>query len=213
MKPLVYEANPAKMPALDEHMHKELRVLMKVENPYQRVNNVIPYDAWMATQEGRLHMQLMIRYIIQPDSAGAKEVARIQRQVQAQGRGTKGRPRQYDARLHDYTINRQLRLFIMDKLIAKALDIDTSEWVAPIIVVDDSKPSEPKDAYDSLCRFEEWSNFRLPRAAWVLFTKTERQELSLKHPKTPREEDGGISFDVYRAMQVAGSVVPLDIAA
>lgn len=213
MNPIVYQANPALMPTLDTYMHSELRKLTQIDDPYAKINNIIPYETWVATKEGRLHMQLMVRYVLPAANLNAKETNRIQKALQTQGRGTKGRPRKYDARLRDLTVNRQLRIYILDCLIAKALHVDTSEWEPPIVVDNDNKPSEPRDAYDSLCRFEEWSNFRLPRAAWLLYTRTERLALSKQYGHFEKEEDGGISFDAYRAMQTAGAVVPLNIAA
>lgn len=213
MKSIVFTADPAVMNELDEYMYVELRKLMKVENPQAKVNNVVPYEKWIATTEGRLHMQLMVRYVLQASNLDSRAVNKIQRSLQAQGRETKGRPRQYDARLHDFTINRKLRLFLLNKLVAKGLGVNTDEWIPPIEVQDVTVPSEPRDVFDSLLRFEAWSNFKLPRAAWLLFTRTERLALSAEHVTRAREADGGISFEIYRAMCVAGASEPLSIAA
>lgn len=213
MKALVFAADPLIMNELDEHIQRELRRLTKVKNPHAKVNNVLPYEQWIQTTEGKLHMQLMVRYVLQADNLDSRAVNKIQRALQAQGRETKGRPRQYDSRLHDFTVNRKLRVFILNLLIAKGLGLSTDTWVPPIEAIDAHAPSEPKDAFDSLTRFEEWSNFKLPRAAWLLFTRTERLRLSAEHVTRLREEDGGISFDIYRAMQIAGSSEPLAIAA
>lgn len=215
MKPIVFEAYPEIAEPLEEYLQKEIRELLKLpEGPIKSTSKrIIDYETWRNTEEGKLHLALMVKYVLQNDGISASTANEIQRRLQSQGRETRGRAKQYDSQLRSQTATRQLRLFALNRIIAKSLGIDCSKWVSPIEVTDVTGWTVPDDAYDSLCRFEEWSGLTLPKQAWLTYTRTERNEVAAKHPHLEKAEDGGITLEIYKLYRLTPEIAKLTKAA
>ena len=204
MKPIVFEAYPEIEDMLDKYISDQLRIITAVPKatPKTGSKSMIDYSNWVATQEGRLHMQLMVKYVLSAEHIDAKMANKIQRKLQSQGRESRGRPRKFDSRLHDWTTQRQLRLFILNRLLATGLGVETDEWTPPFaedVAMLDS--TTPDDMYHALQRFEEWSEIVLPKAAWMLYTRSERQALSATYPDLEKEPDGGILLEEFSRLR------------
>ena len=215
MKPIIFEAYPEIADKLEEYMQKEIRELLKLpEGPIKSTaKRIIDYETWRQTEEGKLHLALMIKYVLQNEGISATAANEIQRRLQSQGRETRGRAKQYDSQLRSQTATRQLRLFALNRIIAKSLGFDCSQWVSPIEVTDVAGWTVPDDAYDSLCRFEEWSGLTLPKQAWLTYTRTERTEASAKHHHLDKAEDGGITLELYKLYRLTPEIARLTKAA
>ena len=215
VKPIIFEAYPEIAEQLEAYMQREIRDLLKLpEGPIKSTaKRIIDYETWRQTEEGKLHLALMVKYVLQNEGISASAASEIQRRLQSQGRETRGRTKLYDSQLRSQTATRQLRLFALNRIIAKSLGIDCSQWVSPVEVTDVAGWTVPDDAYDSLCRFEEWSGLTLPKQAWLTYTKTERSEASVKHPHLDKAEDGGITLELYKLYRLTPEIAHLTKAA
>ena len=215
MKPIVFEAYPEIADQLETFIQKEIRTLLKLpDGPIKSTSKkLIDYETWRNTEEGKLHLALMVKYVLQNEGISAVTTNEIQKRLQSQGRETRGRVRQYDSQLRSQTATRQLRLFALNRIIAKALGVNCNNWFSPIEVTDTAAWTVPVDAYDSLCRFEEWSGLTLPKQAWLTYTRTERQEVAKEHPHLEKAEDGGITLDIYKLYRLTPEIASLTKAA
>lgn len=202
MKPITYEPSAIVEDALEEYLKTKTEDLLRLPPQKGMTKGVMTYNTWRETPEGRLHLQLLARYAIETDNVNARRVNAIQLKLQAQGRETKGRPRMYDSRKASLTHLRQIKLYLIDCLIAKALGLDPSEIQKPFEVAP-VRISEPKDIFDALSRFEKWTGITLPSTAWSLYTKEERAALHELHPDIPYD-DGMITLRAYKQLKTEG---------
>lgn len=202
---IVFTPNEAIDSALTKHINEQLALLLVLPKKH-KPRPKLAYAEWAATKEGRFHSLLMTKYVFNAVHIDARSAMSIQRKLQSQGVDLRGRPPQFDPRKHNWTSKRQVRLYIMNKLLAKGLGIDTTNWPSPLTPMQqaDAEAIEPRDTVHSLERFEKWSGLLLPRAAWLQYTLTERQALSTRHRGLAREHDGGIALGEYLAMRRRG---------
>jgi len=206
MNPITYEPSPVIADKLSTYLRTETEALFRLPVDDSSPNGIMSYGAWKSTPEGRLHMQLMARYAVGMDSVDAKRVNSMQMRLQAQGRESKGRPRVFDRRKASLTYQRKVKLYLLDKLIAKALGLDPELIRKPFEIDCPPARSEPADTYEALRRFEAWTGLTLPTAAWLLYTKDERARM---HEARPSMEHGGDGCVTLKAYKLAKSVVRL----
>ena len=210
MKPIVFEPNSFLEEVLDKYLEDKVRSLMRLGPEGQAPGlQLIPYDKWRRSKEGSVHQQLMNAYVLTIPNINARTANRIQRALQARGQELRGRPKQYDARLHDMKTQRLLRLHFLNELIAKGLGLSTEGWPPPIdfemeaSTLDSTNAMvEAKDNFDMLYRFEAWTGVRLPRIAWLVYTREDREKMAAEDPSLPRDEvDGSITLALYEELR------------
>jgi len=201
MKVITLEIHEDIEEKLEEYLIQELREVFKIpQDMNAEQERMSDYELWLSTPEGRLHSMLINNYVLKSPRIDAKTAMTIQRRVQFQGKETRGRPRIYRQGLHDWTTQRQVRLFFLNKLLAKSLGINAEGWDLPPKIAQMQKEITvvaPTDAYDSLVRFESWSGVTLPEDAWELVTKRDRIELAKEQPDLPVGPDGDVTFKAY----------------
>jgi len=200
VKVITLEIHEDLVAVLEVYLINELRELFKVTSPPPVDVGLTDRELWLSTPEGKLHSMLFTNYVLRPSTMRAKVAMAIQRRLQYQGKETRGRPRVYKQGLHNWVTQRQVRIFLLNKLIAKSLGIDSTNWELPSQLIDAQEEyvtMAPIDAYDSLTRFEKWSGVALPEEAWVLVTKQDRIRAAKKYPDLPTGSDGDVLFNVY----------------
>lgn len=81
-----------------------------------------------------------------------------------------GRPTKYHPLKHNRTFSRAVKVWLLNKLIAKGLGVELTE--APPSLR--NKPDSPPEIIEQLYRFEKWTGFPLPTKAFAICTRTDR---------------------------------------
>jgi len=196
MKSITYTPSILVEDALEEYLRVETDNFLRLPATVGAINGVMSYNAWRETPEGRLHLQLLTRYAIGTESVNSKQVNTIQLKLLSQGRDAKGRPRVFDSRKASSSHIRQVRLYLLDKLVAKALGLSPESIRKPFEIENGVAHTVPADTYEALQRFERWSGLTLPQTAWALYTLPDRKALHQAYPDLPHA-DGAVLLKTY----------------
>lgn len=211
MKPVVFEPRLELDQLLDEYIESKLRAVLKIRPEAVSTHNPISFEEWSQTPEGRVHMSIMHQYVFQAPNITAKSANRIQRLLQSQGQETRGRPALYDPRARDTKVLRVLKVHFLNELIAKGLGVDTSTWALPIEDLGEIRGELPPfDTFGMLERFERWTNFSLPKAAWLLYTREDRVKAAKSAPNCRLDDKGAMDFAEYSVWR---TLQPVQLAA
>lgn len=196
-RPFIYAPCSAVSTRLERYLAKNTREMLAIPQASEFFNGYTEYRYWIATPEGRLHMQLMAKYVLSASNIDAKSANVTQRKLQSQGKSS---DLGVESKISDKARLRKFRIYLLDMLVAKALGVDQSLIKMPYDVKSAVR-SEPVDRYDSLARFEEWTKIALPRQAWLYYSLDERLSYAKDHAELSTEPDGGISFSLYKKLR------------
>lgn len=145
------------------------------EEKYFRLDQNKPMENWRSSREGQVHRAALQAYVLTDPTITIQKYSLLQQKLINRGYDPRGRPRVYRASKHNLTFRRALRLWLMNKLLAEALSAEfiTPPPEEPIQSVT-SEDYEPIEALEMLQRFEAWTEYALPRKAYVIHTREDR---------------------------------------
>lgn len=183
-------------PALRNILETECRAAWKELNKIPSSSNsaspFIPYNEFIQTTEGRVHIQLLERaFYVKNTIPGwprlpfakpleISEYNQAMSRLQARRHNTQGRSRRTISRASNAVEYRKFRSWWVSKHIAEALG---AEYTVPPCPFDAYKPAGPTESYIKIGEhFEEWTGLKLPKELWVELHKDETRRLKSLEP-------------------------------
>ena len=171
--------------ALAAHIQAEERAIMYAANtPTQQ--------DWLGTEEGHIHNAILCNFVAMDPNITSVIMNRMFSACARKSDLKPGRPKVFKPGRLDGKYRRALRSYIVSKLVAKGLELpfDKSppEYVAPSA---ETVSSTPVEKFIQLQRFEQWTHYKLPHSAWIIFTREDRTEMA-KHVDSKGWEEEGV---------------------
>lgn len=204
MDPIMYQPSSSVDVALSAYLDD-------AEEDHFRLSSVLDdYFKSAKDTEVAFHLNLLSLYALEDPLLDANQYALATKRVYAQRNETRGRKAKYKPSRRNPAYVRAVRLWHINKLMAKALGIVYHEPLPP-------EPYSPVEetlvlqtyveTLDSIFRFEEFTGYTLPRAAYVVHTRSDRQalrrlsDLPIKNTDWVEEGVPAVKFEEYVVMR------------
>ncbi len=177
MEKLVFQPLPQLEEALLDLITKEEKEIIEALSAETKDK---PLADWAKTKEGAIHSALLYNYVVVNPEISVRRTNLMFMLCARKGQDTRGRPPLGLKGRHHPKYKRALRIYVLNKILARQLNIDPGPPpqfgdVCPDLAKTDEEPIE---CFEMLARFEEWTGYKLPHEAWVIFTREDRQKLA-----------------------------------
>lgn len=193
------------IPELEKELEKWFTIREEQFFKFEQIGEI---TEWSATREGALHSALLQLYVLSDPSVTLQRYTAMQTKLVNKGLDQRGRPRIYRSSKRNLTFRRALRRYLLNVLVSEALGVEvtTPEPSEPQVDIT-CATYEPVEALEMLHRFEGWTEFQLPRKAFVLHTRQDRAVIAPLFPELAWEEGGElcVKFEDYIKLRVVAT--------
>jgi len=176
------ELSPPIRTKLEEECRAEWREHHKLCTPVQAFGTYEPLDQWLKSFEGKFQNELLTQWFLGEAYAISKhgyvdlDVKRwnaASAALQTQGRGPRGKRKQFDDMMWSFAAYKKYRNWKINKLLAETMGVEFDE--DPPLTGINAVHVNMDNYILAAERFEQWTGLDLPPQAWVYVKERQRQ--------------------------------------